>query len=171
MLKLHLVGGRGSLAAEASAEAPSGKGESWALVLTGSSVSHLSSYLQTVSTAVLQQPSQPPILASDDQCYSFCLLNIWKQWIPKNALQTFSFSIVFATNLVAYPNIVSLLQKTEMHLSKGSRLPIYLHLLPVPSGCLHLYVVSQKSKILRRSTTLPGYASAFSYFRLISGSH
>jgi len=38
MLKLHLARGRGSLAVKASAEASSGQGEFWALVLTGSSV-------------------------------------------------------------------------------------------------------------------------------------
>lgn len=41
MLKLHLAKERGSLAVKASDEAPSGKGESWALVLTGSSVTFL----------------------------------------------------------------------------------------------------------------------------------
>lgn len=68
----NLARERGSLALKASDKAPSGKEESWALVLAGSSVT-LTTQLFTDWAAVWWQPSRPPLLASNDQCHASCL--------------------------------------------------------------------------------------------------
>lgn len=71
MLKLHLTSKRGSLAVKASDQSPSVEGESWMLVLTGSSIT-LVIYLLACQAAVWQQPSWPPFLASNHQCCALC---------------------------------------------------------------------------------------------------
>lgn len=59
------------LAVKASDQSPLVEGESWTLVLTGSSITLLM-YLLAYQVTVWQQPSWPPLLAGKHQSKAFC---------------------------------------------------------------------------------------------------